>query len=72
MKYTELHDVLTNQIEKIASEGMTPEQMKSERYKAEILVKLAKQTIKNGNLILQAEKLDSAGLIPNSKIKDLV
>ena len=72
MKYTELHEVLTNQIEKIASEGMTPEQMKNERYKAEILVKLAKQTIKNGNLILQAEKLDSAGLIPNSKITDLV
>ena len=72
MKYTELHDVLTKQIEKIANEEMTPEQMKSERYKAEILVKLAKQTIKNGNLILQAEKLDSAGLIPNSKIKDLV
>lgn len=72
MKYTELHDVLTNQIEKIANEELTPEQMKSERYKAEILVKLAKQTIKNGNLILQAEKLDSAGLIPNSKIKDLV
>lgn len=72
MKYTELHDVLTNQIEKIANEELTPEQMKSERYKAEILVKLAKQTIRNGNLILQAEKLDSAGLIPNSKIKDLV
>lgn len=72
MKYTELHDVLTNQIEKIANEELTPEQMKSERYKAEILVKLAKQTIKNGNLILQAEKLDSAGLIPNSKIKGLV
>lgn len=72
MKYTELHDVLTNQIEKIANEELTPEQMKSERYKAEILVKLSKQTIKNGNLILQAEKLDSAGLIPNSKIKDLV
>lgn len=72
MKYTELHEVLTNQIEKIANEELTPEQMKSERYKAEILVKLAKQTIKNGNLILQAEKLDSAGLIPNSKIKDLV
>lgn len=72
MKYTELHEVLTNQIERITSDGLSAEQIKAERYKAEILVKLAKQTIKNGNLILQAEKLDSAGLIPNSKIKDLV
>jgi len=72
MKYTELHEVLTKQIERISNDDLTQEQMKVERYKSEILVKLAKQTIKNGNLILQAEKLDSAGLIPNSKIKDLV
>lgn len=53
-KLTDLNDHLFMQIERLSDEDMTPEQLKKEAARAEALVKVSNEIVKNAGLQLKA------------------
>jgi hypothetical protein len=58
-KMTDLNDHLFAQLERLADEGLTPEQIDAEAKRGQTIVAVADQIIRNAGLQLQAAKLIS-------------
>lgn len=56
-KLTDLNDILFAQLERLADEGLNPEQVAGEIDRAEAIVKVADKVIENAALQLDAVKL---------------
>lgn len=56
-RLTDLNDHLFAQLERLAEESLTPEQIESEAQRSEAIVKVADKIVDNARLQLQACKL---------------
>lgn len=58
-RLSDLNDHLFAQIERLADESLTPEQIEAEAMRGQTIVAVADQIIRNAGLALQAAKLVS-------------
>ena len=58
-RLSDLNDHLFAQLERLADEGLTPEQVNSEAKRGHAIVAVADQIVKNASLQVQAAKLIS-------------
>ena len=66
-RLSDLNDHLFAQLERLADEGLSAEQMEQEAKRADAVVQVADQIVKNADLQLKAAKLfaeHGAGVLP--------